>query len=108
MEERDPEGAHVLGEIRVIGDDHGDVHGQLTPPMPPQQVKKAVVGLGGEDRHSLAARSVVERPLHAEPVRKPLLDRLLQLRAHRSEAGETEDCPLEEASPRGQLSTGPR
>ncbi len=54
VEEGDAELAHVLGEVGVVGDDHRDVHVELSAAVTPEQLEQAVIRLRREDRHPLA------------------------------------------------------
>lgn len=63
MDERNPEVAHVLSEVRVVGDYHRDVVRQLSAALMPQEVEKAMVGLGHEDGDALAIGGAGERAL---------------------------------------------
>jgi hypothetical protein len=38
VDERHTEGAHVVGQVRVVGDHHGDRHLKFAATVAPQQV----------------------------------------------------------------------
>ena len=96
VEERDPEGAHLAGQIGVVGDDHGNGDRQFAVTLPPQQVEQAVIGLGREHRHPLWRRHVAQGELEAELLAEALSQVQLDPRQGHLEVPQAEDGALEE------------
>lgn len=100
MHERHTERADGLGQVGVVGHDHGDVDVELSALRTPQQLHEAVIVLRDEDRDALAAGHVVQRPLHAEALGDGR-DVGFECRARRCQTVEVDDRALEEATALG-------
>jgi hypothetical protein len=64
--ERDAEGGHVVGQVRVVGDHQADVEVELAAAPAPHEVEQRVVVARDHHRHALRASRVVEAPRHVE------------------------------------------
>ena len=97
VEERDAERADVFGGVGVVGDHHRDRHRQLAAAVPPEQLEKAVIRRGGQDRHPLRDGLVREGPL--QPERGHGLGQVGLDLGHRcGQIGAVEHDPLEEVA----------
>jgi hypothetical protein len=67
-------------EVGVVADDQSELGGQLTGPLPQQQVEQAMVVLRNEDRGPRVVESIRDAPVHREAIRD-LRNRRLQASA---------------------------
>jgi hypothetical protein len=99
---RHAEGTDLAGQLGVVGDDQADVEVELLAARAPQQVEQAVVVAADHDRRALGQARVGEGPLHRKRPADLGGEALLELLAHRLQAGAMEDHPQEEA-PAGRV-----
>jgi hypothetical protein len=63
----DTEGAGHRFQVGVIADDQGDLGGQFSRPLPPDQIQKAVALLAGPQRNATASVGKMQFPVGLDP-----------------------------------------